>query len=66
MGKLINFKDISNWEELFDMTHDYLTFLVEEKKLQPELIIKVTQHILNDSGYDYSYDDVEMEYFKCM
>ena len=66
MGKLMNFKDISNWAELFDMTFDYLTFLVEEDKIEPEMVIKATHHIVKDAGYNYTYEEVETEYFNCM
>ena len=63
MGKIINFKDISNWEELFDMTFDYLTFLVEESKIKPELVIKTTYDILHNAGYGYKLEEVRRKYF---
>lgn len=64
MGKVINFKEISDWQELFDMTFEYLTFLLEEKKLTPELVIKTTCGIINNAGYGYSLEDVRKHYYK--
>ena len=45
-------KNITNWDELFDkhqVTHD--------------MVIKTTYDILRNAGYNYSYDDVEKEYY---
>lgn len=64
MGKIINFKDIGNWEELFDMTFDYLTFLLEENKIKPELVIKTTHDILKNAGYGYELEDVRRRYYE--
>lgn len=56
-------KDISNWEELFDMTYEYLTFLVEQHKVTHDMIVKTTYDILRNAGYKYTYDDVEKVYY---
>ncbi|MDP4092229.1 MAG: hypothetical protein Q8920_02615 [Bacillota bacterium] len=63
MGKILNFKDIYSWQELFDMTFDYLTFLLEEDKIKPELVIKTTYDILNNAGYGYELETVRKEYY---
>lgn len=64
MEKIMNFKDIENWEELFDMTFDYLTFLLEEDKIEPELVIKTTYDILKNAGYSYSIGDLRKKYYE--
>lgn len=65
MGRVSDFKNISNWEELFDMTNEYLTFLVEQDKVTHDMIIKTTCGILNNAGYNYDIDEVEKEYYNC-
>lgn len=66
MGKIISFKDIADWMELFDMTYDYLTFLIDENQIKPEMVIHSTHDIVNHAGYKYSYDEVALEYYKCL
>lgn len=66
MGKVVNFREISNWAELFDMTFEYLTFLLEAVDINPDLVIKTTHGILVNAGYNYSLDAVEEEYYKCL
>ncbi len=56
-------KDITNWDELFDMTNEYLTFLVEQHQVTHDMIIKTTYDIIRNAGYSYTYDDVEKEYY---
>jgi len=63
MGKVIDFKDIDNWEELFDMTFDYLTFLIEESKIEQETVIKTTYDILQNAGYGYTLAEVRNRYY---
>lgn len=63
MGKTVDFKNISNWEELFDMTNEYLTFLVEQDKVTHDMITKTTCDILRNAGYNYSLEEVEKEYY---
>jgi len=63
MGKVKDFKNITNWDELFDMTNEYLTFLLEQHMITHDLIIKTTYDIIKNAGYNYSYDDVEKEYY---
>lgn len=63
MGKVVNYTDISNWEEYFDMTYDYLTFLLETNKITPELVIKTTRSILCNAGYVYELDEVRRRYY---
>lgn len=63
MGEVKDFKNITNWDELFDMTSDYLTFLVEHDQITHDLVIKTTYDIIKNAGYNYSYDDVEKEYY---
>jgi hypothetical protein len=65
MGKVTDFKNISNWEELFDMTYEYLTFLVEPDKINHDLVIKTTCGIIKNAGYNYDCDEVEKEYYNC-
>ena len=65
MGTISDFKNISNWEELFDMTNEYLTFLVEQDKVTHDMIIKTTCSILKNAGYNYDNDEVEKEYYNC-
>ncbi len=64
MGKVINFKEISDWQELFDMTFEYLSFLLEERKITPELVIKTTCGIINNAGYGYTQEDVRKHYYE--
>jgi predicted membrane-bound dolichyl-phosphate-mannose-protein mannosyltransferase len=56
-------KSITNWDELFDMTNEYLTFLVEQHNVTHDMIIKTTYDIIRNAGYKYSYDEVENEYY---
>jgi len=63
MGTVKDFKNITNWDELFDMTNEYLTFLLEQHQITHELVIKTTYDIIKNAGYNYSHDDVEKEYF---
>jgi predicted membrane-bound dolichyl-phosphate-mannose-protein mannosyltransferase len=63
MGEVKDFKNITNWDELFDMTNEYLTFLVEQHYITHEMVIKTTHDIIKNAGYNYSYDDVEKEYY---
>ena len=63
MGEVKDFKNITNWDELFDMTNEYLTFLVEQHEITHEMVIKTTHDIVRNAGYNYSYDDVEKEYY---
>lgn len=63
MGADKDSKIISNWDELFDMTNEYLTFLLEQHEVTHEMIIKTTYDIIKNAGYNYSYDDVEEEYY---
>ncbi len=65
MGTVKDFKNITNWEELFDMTNEYLTFLVEQDKVSHDMIINTTYAILKNAGYNYTLDDVEKEYYNC-
>ncbi len=65
MGKVEDFKNITNWEELFDMTNEYLTFLVEQHRVTHEMVIKTTCDILKNAGYNYDIDKVEKEYYNC-
>lgn len=65
MGIVTDFKNISNWEELFDMTNEYLTFLVEQDKVTHDMIIKTTCDILKNAGYNYDCDEVEKQYYNC-
>jgi hypothetical protein len=65
MGTVKDFKNITNWEELFDMTNEYLTFLVEQEKVTHDMIIKTTHAILKNTGYNYTCDEVETEYYNC-
>ena len=66
MGELVNFKNITNWAELFDMTFEYLTLLLESVDITPDLVIKTTYDILLNAGYNYSFDAVEEEYYTCL
>ena len=59
-------KDIENWAELFDMTFEYLSFLLEVEDIKPDLVIKTTLDILNNAEYGYTFDEVEEEYYKCL
>lgn len=63
MGTVKDFKNITNWDELFDMTNEYLTFLLEQDFITHDMVIKTTYDILKNAGYNYSYDDVEKEYY---
>jgi predicted membrane-bound dolichyl-phosphate-mannose-protein mannosyltransferase len=63
MGTVKDFKNITNWDELFDMTNEYLTFLLEQHQVTHELVIKTTFDIIKNAGYNYTYDDVEKEYY---
>jgi predicted membrane-bound dolichyl-phosphate-mannose-protein mannosyltransferase len=63
MSTLEGLKEIENWEELFDMTNEYLTFLVEQHQVTHDMIIKTTYDIIRNAGYGYTYDDVEREYY---
>lgn len=63
MGTVKDFKNITNWDELFDMTNEYLTFLVEQDKVTHDMVIKTTYDIITDAGYNYSYDEVEAQYY---
>ena len=65
LGTVKDFKNITNWEELFDMTNEYLTFLVEQDKGTHDMIIKTTYGILKNAGYNYALEDVEKEYYNC-
>ena len=65
MGDVKDFKNITNWEELFDMTNEYLTFLVEQDNVTHDMIIKTTHGILKNAGYNYTCDDVATEYYNC-
>ncbi|HOJ09153.1 MAG TPA: hypothetical protein PK733_00980 [Clostridiales bacterium] len=66
MEDSINLKEICNWAELFDMTFEYLTFLLEVEDIKPDLVMKTTLDILNNAGYSFSFDEVEEEYYKCL
>lgn len=66
MDNIINNKDICNWAELFDMTFEYLTFLLEAEDIKPDLVIKTTTDILVNAGYYYTFDEVEEEYYNCL
>jgi len=66
MDETINHKDICNWAELFDMTFEYLTFLLEVEDIKPDLVIKTTADILANAGYYYTFDEVEEEYYNCL
>jgi len=63
MGTSDDAKNITNWDELFDMTNEYLTFLVEQHQVTHEMVIKTTYDIIRNAGYSYTYDDVEKEYY---
>lgn len=63
MGTVKDFKNITNWDELFDMTNEYLTFLVEQHLITHEMVIKTTFDIIKNAGYNYTIDDVEKEYY---
>lgn len=63
MGADKDSKTITNWDELFDMTNEYLTFLIEQDFVTHEMVIKTTYDILKNAGYNYDYDDVEKEYY---
>jgi hypothetical protein len=63
MGTADDAKNITNWDELFDMTNEYLTFLVEQHQVTHEMVIKTTYDIIRNAGYSYTYDDVEKEYY---
>lgn len=64
MGTVKDFKNITNWDELFDMTNEYLTFLVEQDQVTHDMVIKTTTHdIIKNAGYNYSYDEVEKQYY---
>lgn len=63
MGADKDSKTITNWDELFDMTNEYLTFLLEQDFVTHEMVIKTTYDILKNAGYNYDYDDVEKEYY---
>jgi predicted membrane-bound dolichyl-phosphate-mannose-protein mannosyltransferase len=63
MSTLEGLKEIENWEELFDMTNEYLTFLVEQHRVTHDMIIKTTYDIIRNAGYSYTYDDIEREYY---
>ncbi len=63
MGTVKDFKNITNWDELFDMTNEYLTFLLEQHQITHELVIKTTYDIIKNAGYNYSIDDIEKEYY---
>ena len=45
MGTVKDFKNITNWDELFDM------------------VIKTTHDVIKNAGYNYSYDEVEKQYY---
>ena len=66
MGKIGECGGICNWAELFDMTFEYLSFLLEVEDIKPELVIKTTNDILTDAGYCYTYDEVEEQYHNCL
>lgn len=66
MGEMTNRKEISNWAELFDMTFEYLTFLLYVEDISPDLVIKTTTDILVNAGYYYTFDEVEEEYYNCL
>ncbi|NSW91559.1 MAG: hypothetical protein HPY74_12960 [Firmicutes bacterium] len=66
MAEDLGRKDICNWAELFDMTFEYLTFLLEVEDIKPDLVIKTTLDILINAGYNYTFDEVEEEYYKCL
>ncbi len=63
MGTVKDFKNITNWDELFDMTNEYLTFLLEQDFVTHDMVIKTTHDILKNAGYNYAYEDVEKEYY---
>ena len=63
MGTEKDYTNITNWDELFDMTNEYLTFLVEQSNITHDMVIKTTYDIIKNAGYSYSYDDVETEYY---
>lgn len=65
MGTVSDFKNISNWEELFDMTNEYLTFLIEQDKVTHDMIIKTTCDILKNAGYNYDIEEVGRQYYNC-
>lgn len=66
MDDITDRKDICNWAELFDMTFEYLCFLLYAEDIRPNLVIKITADILNSAGYYYSFDEVEEEYYNCL
>lgn len=63
MGKVMDFRNITNWEELFDMTNEYLTFLLEQDRITHDLVIKTTYDIIKNAGYNYTLDEVEAQYY---
>ncbi len=63
MGKVVNFKDITNWVEIFDMTYEYLSFLLEVKRITSKLIIKIPYDILKNAGYSYTLEEVRKQYY---
>ena len=56
-------KDISNWEELFDMTYEYLTFLVEQHEVTHDMIVKTTYDILRNAGTNTHMMTLEKVYY---
>lgn len=66
MGEVISFKDISNWAEIFDMVFELLTFLRHAEDITPDLVIKTTFDIVQNAGYNYTFDSIEEEYYKCI
>jgi len=63
MGTVKDFKNITNWDELFDMTNEYLTFLLEQDQISHDMVIKTTYDIIKNAGYNYPYDEVENQYY---
>jgi hypothetical protein len=64
MGKLLDFKNIENWDEIFDLVRELLTFLVEEDKITPEMITKSTYDTLQNAGYGYKLEDVRRRFYE--
>lgn len=62
MGELIRIKDITDWDAIFDMTYEYLSFLLYDAEISAELVARTTHDILKNCGYNYSYSEILKHY----
>lgn len=63
MAGIIKIKDITNWEEMFELTYEYLSFLMYDEDIKAELVIKCTFDMIKNCGFRYTYKEVAEQYY---